>query len=503
MDKLRDFMRAFKRVHFWVVCGLITLVGVAFWYMASSSLKKQREQAAGQINQKYTEITSLTSQSPHPNASTEERMAAVTEDLALKIQAAWKEKEAQQENIYTWPQISDSFLAKVQSLHPIEKTTSFPLTPQQDVLTANDRERYRKHVDGQLQSLAAEINAKWTIRSDQGMAPVPEPTEASMEADPIVNWTEGSQKEILEHHFRWPRNKGVGQLSSDEVPQTLDVLYAQEDLWILTALMNIIKATNEGATTQHNARIRAIRSIKIGQEAVPDDTVLAEATSTQPVTSGDDDGDDDDDGGVVNDGSVSNEGDGGSTNVANQTALDDPADGRYVDDRFQPLPSAKLREVMQADRLTPEDAYLAVAKRVPIRMKLTMDQRHIQRLLIECANSRPTVEVRQFEMETLGGAQKPQMTGGGGRPGFGRPSSRAPSPDTAKKETTSLAFPYDVTVEVYGIVYFYNPVPSNEEAKKLFGIDAGSTDGGSSDEESAPPESDDPLAYMIREENNS
>ena len=151
-------------------------------------------------------------------------MAAVTEDLALKIQAAWKEKEAQQENIYTWPQISDSFLAKVQSLHPIEKTTSFPLTPQQDVLTANDRERYRKHVDGQLQSLAAEINAKWTIRSDQGMAPVPEPTEASMEADPIVNWTEGSQKEILEHHFRWPRNKGVGQLSSDEVPQTLDVL---------------------------------------------------------------------------------------------------------------------------------------------------------------------------------------------------------------------------------------------------------------------------------------
>ncbi len=42
----------------------------------------------------------------------------------------------------------------------------------------------------------------------------------------------------------------------------------------------------------------------------------------------------------------------------------DPADNRYVDKDYKPVPAAKLREAMKSPM---GDAFFAVAKRVPVR----------------------------------------------------------------------------------------------------------------------------------------
>ena len=96
-----------------------------------------------------------------------------------------------------------------------------------------------------------------------------------------------------------------------------------------------------------------------------------------------------------------------------------------------------------------------------------MDQRKINLLLVQCANSPLTVEVRQVRVNPdLAGAgtsrssssYEGNYSGTGlnfegsdnliGTQGTGLPGSGEMDSD----------FAYDVTVEIYGIIYIYNPV---------------------------------------------
>ncbi len=53
----------------------------------------------------------------------------------------------------------------------------------------------------------------------------------------------------------------------------------------------------------------------------------------------------------------------------------DPADNRYVDTALNPITGAQLRGALASN--SPDDANLAVAKRVPVMMSLQMDQRYV------------------------------------------------------------------------------------------------------------------------------
>ena len=74
----------------------------------------------------------------------------------------------------------------------------------------------------------------------------------------------------------------------------------------------------------------------------------------------------------------------------------DPAFGRYVDGTYQPLDPAKLRSALTSK--SKEDALLAVAKRMPVRMPFRVDQRKLNKVLAECGNSKLPVEVRQVRI---------------------------------------------------------------------------------------------------------
>jgi hypothetical protein len=79
-------------------------------------------------------------------------------------------------------------------------------------------------------------------------------------------------------------------------------------------------------------------------------------------------------------------------------------------------------------------------KRMPIYMRLMMDQREITRLLAACANSPLPVEVRQLRInpESRDAAQK-------------RPAAA----EGATSPTSVGA--YDELVEIHGLIYIYNP----------------------------------------------
>jgi hypothetical protein len=139
----------------------------------------------------------------------------------------------------------------------------------------------------------------------------------------------------------------------------------------------------------------------------------------------------------------------------------DPAEGRYVDKDYQQLGGFEELRGLEGE----------VAKRMPIRMRVKMDQRAINRLLAECANSPLTVEVRQLRVNPDEGsfAGSSGLRGGLLRQGFGGEAEyEGPGGllGGARRNTFGVAnaddaFPYDVTTEVYGIIYIYNPVSEN------------------------------------------
>ena len=78
---------------------------------------------------------------------------------------------------------------------------------------------------------------------------------AAKDDDPsvVVIWNPGNQKEITQTHF--------GMAMNNASPSTLEVLYAQEDLWVFQNLMGIIKATNGDALRKHEAAIKVIEYV--------------------------------------------------------------------------------------------------------------------------------------------------------------------------------------------------------------------------------------------------
>ena len=88
----------------------------------------------------------------------------------------------------------------------------------------------------------------------------------------------------------------------------------------------------------------------------------------------------------------------------------DPADGRYVDDKNEPLTGDRLRTAIKSDQ--PADAFLAVAKRMPMRMRVRMNVLKLPLFLCEFAKSNLPVEVRQVRINAPAGSGR-GATGGG------------------------------------------------------------------------------------------
>src|SRR4029079_12275413 len=102
----------------------------------------------------------------------------------------------------------------------------------------------------------------------------------------------------------------------------------------------------------------------------------------------------------------------GAANTASTTGS-----GRYVDLSYASIKDInRLRSAMKGTG-DPQDMLLAVAKRMPVRMQFTMDQRKLTTLLAECGNSKLPVEVRQVRINR-GAASS---LGGGGAMGAGGP----------------------------------------------------------------------------------
>lgn len=483
------FFKGVLRHHFWILCGVIAPLLLGGWFTTTGRMQEETEEGVDRIKTKYEAAQKLRSEVDHPNTSSEKGLDKLIDELQDEIYLAWGKQYERQEEILTWPpELGEDFINRVEQYQPIESFEYSPRPNPEHELLPTYRERYRNYIKKELPKLAEIVRAKWAA-SGPSAAPITPlsgagdfggfgtegapsagntPADTAAEQELIVEWDPADQS-AHSRRFDW-RN------TPDKTPRTVDILYAQEDLWVLTGLMKIIAAANSDATGSYNATVREIMSIHLGSEVGSSEGSIGTGGGEDAAAAFEN---------MWNSGSdVTAGGPSAGDMLGTTKRLTDPVDDRYVDADYNPIPAEELREVVLSDNPKPTDAHLFVAKRMPVRLKLKLDTRRINRFIAACGNAELMVEIRQVRINPsgmdgtggIGGGDDAMMMMGmevetsdpnddqssgfealGGGPDMGRKSD--PLADAlAGMEIEEEEPDYILPVEFYGMVYIYNPV---------------------------------------------
>jgi hypothetical protein len=548
---MANILQTIKRTYFWVLCPFVIILAGVFWMLEVSGLKKDKDKSLQEINTLFSSVDSVKNKPKYANSNIQEGMQKLIAKRRSEVAEAWTRKYEQQTaekiGILKWPDVSEfpegdrvdaaKLLAVVKDLRPIEKMLGEKASPDKN-LVLSQRQIYEEYIRQKLPELADAIGAQWQVGLDPNAAALgmnnggrgryaPDGSEIPLPEEAIVVWNPANQQEIVQSHFTWgvelPFSGGMGSgqriepgppvappggrdgitpaASGPRPPNLLEILYAQEDYWVLKALMEVISRTNKGATGQFNAAIKEIEFIRFGKDVQSAigriDTPMAEPDPNAPMEPGATESE-----GRMDEGRMTPGPPGGSMPGAppdsyaasgqrpelesgepgpgGGLASNDPARGRYVDSSYAALDPTVLRKVMTTPaEAAPEEHFLAVAKRIPVRMRVKIDQKKLYTLLLECANSELTLEVRQLRVNPSNDTDMSGMMS----EGYGMPNSTRPGPPgESRRESSSFASSggqgysgigstmdgpmsdvdqhsrTDVTVEIYGIIYIYNPV---------------------------------------------
>jgi hypothetical protein len=508
MEDLKRYLNEAAKHSFWIITGLILILASAVFYLTKSSLDQAITSRISALESSFGKINQVKSKVPtQPNEKSHVEMEKRLDGLKRDVEQAWQFQYERQKEFLTWPR--DAFnLAKTHEifdgLRPFEKLVPFPLPEKPaaplDQVTERDRDVYRKYIAPEFPALASRIGSSWKYKLDAasmapsgGFAPpggsgsfappgMGGSSGSTAAANPegerdLVRWEEASQKELATAVLPW--------FSNVKPPSIHEIYYAQEDIWVLRGLMDIIAQTNADAKENFQAIVKEIEWIRMGSKASRDAGKLYEGAAAlaggmggMPGYGG---------GGPPSGYSGGGSGGpptgyggaggglkGGDMGASRAAVRVDPADGRYVDTNFKPLTGAQLRTAMNLT--TANDAVNAVAKRIPIRLRLKVDETQIGRLITECGNGKMMLEVLQVRYNTDpapavaaggGAAGGGAMAGGGARPSFGGAGGAGMMGESESGGTSGGAFAAGVTdtsgevaIEIFGLVYLYNPPAS-------------------------------------------
>lgn len=501
MEKLKPLIK----YHFWILTGVVVLaaigVGIWSWMAAGDRINRQKndilsaESKAKNVNNVRAEVADAAGPSVHPNAETIEGMTKEIDGGKDQVLAAWEKLYTDQKDLLTWPgNVMDPEMSKrFDSLRPEQLKFDPNTAPQGDVL-----ERYRKQVKtvfpGFMPALVSSVRAKWSPEDVMGEAAGKAPeVVASDEAkndmerlmfnEPIVDWSVSDQVKWYGLMTNFKRN---GNQSVDGTPTTIQVVYLKEDLVLLNGVLEIVKEANKNATVPSQAAIREISSIMIGKEAHEAKPMevgsaassaggfMAEAEGRMDMMK------------QYMENMLGGGNDKKSTTVSASDAEKlDPAHLRYIDKEFKPIEASKYRQSVSSNKLSP-DSWMSVVKRVPVRLRLRVDERRIGEILEKCANAKIPLEVRQITL--IGGelpqeaaattgrksgptnSRNPSVAGSGESmtigddDGGGGAGAGGPAGTNGAKEQTFKSPEFNshflVPLEIYGVMKFYStPAP--------------------------------------------
>ena len=506
-------MEDIKKHLFWSISGVVVLTISIMWFLAIGSLNDERAQNESRISSVFDKLEQIKGKNEknHPNASFDDGMNVILTSVKTDIRKTWQDKYNVQKQSLNWP-VGPAQLDRItanyfEPLAPIELKVEMngvinPLNNSvKTEISQIARIKYKDFTAKYLPTLADIVAARWgpdpNVRDKETTGGEGDATETTTDNDHLVVWNDSNQNALISR-FAW----------ANDVPTTLEILYAQEDLWVLNQWLKIIADMNKTADAAYNAKVTDIIGIDLAKNGAfigPTGVDLAKEAilSGGKIAGGTDGGmgggmggmmggmdgggmegmmggggEGGEDSGGEGEGSSSESSDSESSDSGDGEPSNDPGDLRYVDDAYRPLAISDLRAALKitadSQNVRPK---LAIAKRYPTRIRLTIDLRYLHQFLAACGNAELSIEVLQVRINAPSGMNKGGgsaggmggmgeggmgeggMTGGmggmtGGMGGMTGGMGGMGSGTVIQVPTTQ----YHVEVEIYGIVHIYNPV---------------------------------------------
>ena len=106
MDQLKVILAQFKKHQFWILAGLVLMIGIVGWKMATAALA---DEAKGYVKVIDTEFKSmihvLRNVNPHPNGDWEKGVIEKTDDLKTSVAKVWERVFTKQKDfVLQWPE---------------------------------------------------------------------------------------------------------------------------------------------------------------------------------------------------------------------------------------------------------------------------------------------------------------------------------------------------------------------------------------------------------------
>ncbi|MDR0391262.1 MAG: hypothetical protein LBH59_05110 [Planctomycetaceae bacterium] len=439
MAKKVEFnMELVKKLHFWVLIPLALVLIFIFNFLAIGAINKKFTERKNSLESTKGLADKIRRDSAHPNNNTIDDITVRTEELRGRFVAAWTtlEKDQRAKNVWS-AEAGVPFIEEVSTL-------KFG-----DSISAKSIEFYFNFMSRHIPKLEASLDRRRIQVNEGGVWK----DKVGAGTDSISNLGGRSNANSLSSNnlerevgvVEWPNPEIRNIVVWETSPNSADVWYAQEDLWVYESLISVIVKANDGASSPHSAVVKRIESMLIGQQA---SHALAQQLSIQ-TTGGDV-------GGMQPAAAPSprmNSPAGAPIAVGTQMTDEETArikrHERYVDANNVPL---------SADSPSPFGEF----NRMPICLRLIVDRQRIPDILVNCANCPMPIDVLSVRINPGGSTIR-----AGGDSNTNSPQ-RGAAADTSRQVTMDGASGLDsiygsnaVPIEIYGCINIFNPVDQN------------------------------------------
>ena len=262
-DSLRQQLAPVIKYHFWILAALMPLLLVPPLFMSAEQLKASIDSEKATIDSHVSALNALRSEPQHPNdawvATFDSRAEAVRNEILQEWQGLWEA----QASLRTWPEsLGPDFLASVQDVASGKRPD----------LQFRDLQRYQNTVPDLVRQLPERMGCSEMmaaadgeggpagVRRDSSFLPGGGPggeedtAEASQQLTPL-EWRAEDQKRLF-LSFVW-----------DKAPTTTQVLLAQEELWVYGLFCDTINRMNKGSKGAYDALITQVEELAVGYPA--------------------------------------------------------------------------------------------------------------------------------------------------------------------------------------------------------------------------------------------
>jgi len=376
-DNLRPALEAIAKYRFWILSALVPLLLLPLLFVGSAGLKARIATQRRSIESKLGQARAVTAQQPHPNESWRSAIDADVAEVDRETLDEWRRFWHSQAGLRVWPAVlGDAFLADAARLQPGGKLDRSSLV------------RYQNDVPRIVRTLPARMGARDAMtgqEGDTGPGGKPLPGVAANGVTPVIVWNPSSQKKLLDS-FVWQR-----------VPNTTQVLLAQEEIHVYGLFCDLLAGFVKGATGAHDSPLPVVEELAVGFPAnvfsgqpqaggrirLPKiaDAPAADMASVGPAET------------PWHPRFMTGGGGGGQppAPTGDQSARSPDDDYRgwiYVDFDGKPLSVAELAA----------NPAMRMVHLMPFVLRVVIDQRHLDRLLVTLAKSPIPIDVRQVQV---------------------------------------------------------------------------------------------------------